>query len=288
MMAAVWLAAALSAPQSATQQTLPSFRSGIDAVEVDVSVMRGTTVVSGLTAENFSVTDNGVPQRVTSVTLDALPLSVLLLLDTSRSVAGDKLTHLVDAGRQLATSLRRDDRAALITFSHQVQLRVPLTGDKQAVVSALQGMGGHGATALNDALHLALELRPIDNTRTVVLLFTDGRDTASWLAGDSVLDAARRAGVVIHAVEMHTGNQKPVFLDRLTEEAGGRVWSAVDSGELRMLFTRALDEMRGRYLLTFTPQGVNREGWHDLKVTLKNARGDVTARPAYFVAPSAK
>ena len=45
-----------------------------------------------------------------------------------------------------------------------------------------------------------------------------------------------------------------------------------------------LDELRARYLITYYPSGVARDGWHDLKVTLKRARGDVTARPGYFVA----
>jgi hypothetical protein len=64
------------------------------------------------------------------------------------------------------------------------------------------------------------------------------------------------------------------------------VWSATSSADLRRLFTQALEEMRARYLLTYTPKGgAPQEGWHEVKVTLKNARGDVTARPGYFVAP---
>jgi VWFA-related protein len=289
MIAALCFVAALGA-QTPAQQPSPAvtFRSGVDAVEVDVSVMRGSTVVTGLTAGNFTLTDNGVPQEVASVTLDKLPLTVMLLLDTSASVAGEKLTRLVDATRGLAMTLRPDDRAALITFSQQVRVRAPIMRDKSALVASLSGLIGHGATALNDALEFALQLRPIDNTRTVLLLFTDGVDTASWLTSDKAIDAARRAGVVIQAVELHTNAAKSPFLDRLAESSGGRVWSASSPADLQKLFTQALDEMRARYLLTFTPRGVTPDGWHDLKVTLKNARGDVTARPAYFVSPPPK
>lgn len=289
IVAVLCLAAALAPQEPPPQRPSPAvtFRSGVDAVQVDVSVMRGSAVVTGLTADNFSLTDNGVTQEVASVTLDKLPLTVLLLLDTSASVAGEKLAHLIDASRQLATSLRADDRASLVTFSHQLQLRVPPTGDKTAVASALSAIAGRGATALNDAVHFALQLRPLDNTRTVLLLFTDGLDTASWLKSDNILDEGRRAGIVIHAVELYGGlTGKSAFLGRLVETSGGRVWSARNAGDLQTLFTQALDEMRARYLLTFTPRGVSRDGWHDLKVTLKNARGEVTARPAYFVAPS--
>ena len=66
--------------------------------------------------------------------------------------------------------------------------------------------------------------------------------------------------------------------------AGGRTWSATSDSQLRDLFWRALEEMRARYLLTYYPRGVQRPGWHAVKVTLKNGRADITARPGYFVA----
>ena len=151
-------------------------------------------------------------------------------------------------------------------------------------------------------MYTALQLRPNDDSRPVVLVFTDGGDNASWLSVSDILAAARRAGVVIHAVSL-TDEQRAyliqpgqpssrrvspafAFLERLVKAAGGRQWPAAASGDLRPLLVRALDEMRARYLLTFYPQGVTPGGWHDLKVTLKRARGDVTARPGYFVAPS--
>jgi hypothetical protein len=74
------------------------------------------------------------------------------------------------------------------------------------------------------------------------------------------------------------------FLDRLVQTAGGRTWSATSDRQLRDLFTRALEEMRARYLLTYSPAGGSRPGWHELKVKLKNGSGDVTARRGYFVA----
>ena len=186
----------------------------------------------------------------------------------------------------LVQSLHDGDRAALITFSHDVHVRMPLTADVTKIQTALRGLDTHGSTSLHDAVHLALQLRPLDKSRPVLLLFTDGRDTSSWLSGDEVVEEARGIGMVVHAIEMHESLRASPLLGRLTRAAGGRTWSASSSRELQNLFTRALDEMRARYLLTFTPQGVAREGWHDLRVTLKNARGDVTARPAYFVPPT--
>jgi VWFA-related protein len=285
------------------QAPQPRFRSGVSVVEVDVSVTRGNVPVTGLIAENFTVSDNGVAQQITSVTLDRLPLNVLLVLDTSTSLAGEKLAHLTDAARQLVRSLRPGDRVALVTFSQAVAVPVPVTGDLTRIDRALSDITPEGATAINDALHVALQLRPLDRGRSLVLVFSDGQDNSSWIESAALADEVRRTGVVLHAVElrdvasvpppqtdprriaMGVATGRPSILGPLAAASGGRVWSARSSKDLRDLFTRALEEMRARYLLTFTPSGVTPEGWHELKVALRNARGDVTARPAYFVAP---
>src|SRR5713101_6443026 len=111
----------------ATQTPPATFLSRVDLVRVDVSVMRGGQPITGLTAANFQLSDNGVPQEIASVTLERVPLSVLLVLDVSSSVAGDRLTHLIDAGQILARSLHSDDRVWLITFSEGVRMAAPLT-----------------------------------------------------------------------------------------------------------------------------------------------------------------
>jgi Uncharacterized protein encoded in toxicity protection region of plasmid R478, contains von Willebrand factor (vWF) domain len=272
------------------------FRSGVDLVEVDVSVMRGGTPVTGLTAANFLLTDNGAGQEISTVTLDRLPLTIILTLDISDSVSGQKLRYLTDAVLGLAHGLRPEDRVALVTFSNWIDVAVPLTHDASAVSRAVSSLQPGGGTSLNDALHVALQLRPRDRSRIVVLAFTDGSDNLSWITDRAIVDEARRAGIVVHAIEIRREPAADIpglqriqpansLLEPLIAATGGRIWSATSSSDLRRLFTRALEEMRARYLLTFTPKDRTAEGWHDLKVTLKNARGDVTARPGYFVVP---
>jgi VWFA-related protein len=255
LIAALVAVQAASAPQT-------TFRSGVELVELDVSVTKGGAPVAGLTAKDFSLTDNGVAQDVESVTLEQLPLSITLVLDTSQSVAGERLQHLIQAGNGLTTALRAGDRAALITFSHAVDLRVPMTGDLASIRDALSRITGTGATSLRDAVHLALQLQPHDRTRPLMLVFTDGHDTASWLSEDAALDSARRTGVVVDVVRVESDS----FLDKLTQMSGGRSWSATSDRQLQDLFTKALDEMRARYLLTYTPRNASKPGWHELKV----------------------
>ena len=278
-----WLPLAVSIAGAIAAQPPTPFRSGIEIVELDVSVTRGGLPEQGLAARDFVLTDNGVAQTVDSVTLDRVPLSVTLLLDTSTSVLGERLAHLKQAGNGIVDALTADDRASLITFSHNVDVAVGMTFDKEALRRALASIKPGGSTALRDALQLALSLRTHDRSRPLVLVFTDGDDTTSWISEASILDTVRRCGIVIHAVR----SQSNRFLDRLTDMAGGRTWSATSDRQLRELFTSALDEMRARYLLTYAPRGVAQAGWHELKVRLKNSRADIIARPGYFVAAAA-
>ncbi len=273
----------------------PTFRAGVDVVRIDVSVMNGIVPVAGLNKENFAITDNGVPQTVESISMDTVPLDLTLVLDTSGSLAGERLTNLITAAIGLVKTLQVDDAASLLTFSDPVRLAVPSTRDRQPVLDALSKLQAEGSTSLNDAIFFGLQMRPGEpgDARQVMLVFSDGRDTASWLTGADALEATRRAGVLVHVIELvqdqyigvSSGNQpRPSeFLRELASAGGGRRWFAKSARDLRQLFGTALHELRARYLITYYPSNVSREGWHDVTVTLKGARGDVTARPGYFV-----
>lgn len=274
---AIWLALVASSALIRAEQ--PSFRSQVELVEVDVAVTRGGATVSGLVASNFVVTDNGVTQDVTAALLGAEPLRVTMVLDVSKSVSGARLASLVKAGSGMLKALGSADQASLITFSHQVALRVSMSSRFGEIAGVLAGLSGSGATALRDAVYLGLANASDDRSRALLLVFSDGFDTTSFVTMEAVIESARRSNAVVHAVHF----QPDKFLGSLTEATGGRMWSARSDRQLEELFGRALDEMRARYLLTYTPSGPQKPGWHEIKVSLKGARGDVIAKQGYFV-----
>lgn len=262
----------------------PTFQTGVEVVAVDVSVTRGDAPITGLTADDFAVTDNGVRQHVDTVTVGAVPLSVTLVLDTSGSVAGERLDSLIAASERLLNELRANDAVSLITFSSGAIRPVALTKNVEFVRSALHRINGYGHTTMRDAVFLGLDAMPHDATRPLLLVFTDGLDTTSWISEDELLESVHRADVVIHAV---TFGRQP-FLDHVTHDAGGRTWSASSNRDLQNLFTRAIRDMRDRYVLTYTPAGVSQQGWHSLSVKLSRAHADVVARPGYEVRSSGR
>jgi hypothetical protein len=143
------------------RQQLPSvFKSGVDVVQLDVSVVnRNGAPVRGLTAADFIVTDNDARQEVRSVVVDQLALNVQLVLDVSSSVSGRRLARLVAATNGLLDALRPGDGAGLVMFSHLLRAPVEITEDLAVVRSALGGIVGDGRTALRDAIQLAIAKR---------------------------------------------------------------------------------------------------------------------------------
>jgi VWFA-related protein len=262
--------------------TQPAFRAGVELVQLDVAVTRAGKPIAGLRAADFEIIDNGVAQEVQSAAMSDVPLDLTIVLDVSRSVSGERLRSLVAATSQLLDLLQQDDRVALVVFSHRVARLVPIGRDFVAARRELQNLDGEGASSVRDAIYLSLQSSPRTGARPLVLVFTDGLDTASWLTEHEVLDAAGRAGTVVHILMTGSGD----FYEKVAEASGGRTWRVTADGQLPGRFADALAEMRARYLLSYSPHGPATTGWHNVRVRVKNRGGDVNARRGYFVSGS--
>ncbi len=273
-------ALALFDASGAAQQS-PAFSSKIEAVRVDALVTDNGQPVLGLRPADFEVVDNGVPQTVELVSFDEIPLNVILALDMSDSVAGDRLAQLRTAGGRVLDALHKDDQAALVWFSHEVQLGARLTKDAAAVRGALGESQATGMTALVDGTYAGIMVGESDAGRGLLIVFSDGVDTSSWLRADAVLDTAKRADVVVYGVSV-VSRLKPEFLREITSLTGGRMFEIEKTTNLAATFLGILDEFRHRYLLSYTPKGVAKDGWHKLEVKVKNRRASIKARPGYL------
>jgi VWFA-related protein len=268
-----------SAVLTATAQQ-PTFSSRVDAVRVDVLVKDRGQVVRGLGPMDFELRDEGVLQEIDLVRLEQIPVNVILGLDVSQSVNGERLEHLRSASNALLDGLKGDDRAALLTFSHAVRLHQELTREIPRVRQALQAVVPQGQTSLVDGTSAAIALSGSDVGRSLLILFSDGVDTSSFLSSDTVLQSARRADVVAYGVAVRS-RVSPRFLKELGELTGGAVIEIESTKDLSQTFLQILDEFRQRYLLSYSPRGVPGTGWHRLDVRVKGRRGAVSARAGY-------
>jgi VWFA-related protein len=262
-----------------TQQ--PLFSSKVEAVRVDVMVRDGGQPLRGLAAADFDVFDNGVAQQVDLVSFEQIPLNLVLALDMSDSVAGERLEHLRDAGHAALTALQEHDRASLVTFSHRVTLAAPLSLDLDEVRRALDEAAGSGETSLVDGTFAAMTISEGDAGRALLIVFSDGLDTASWLTADAVLNDAKQSDVVVYGVSVRS-KLRPEFLRELTAATGGRLFEIEKTGDLAPTFRTIVDEFRHRYVVSYTPRGVSKTGWHKLEVRVKRKGASVKARPGYL------
>jgi VWFA-related protein len=295
MRASVLLGLAIATP-TAVAQDRPTFSASVEVVYVDVFVIHDGQPVPGLQASDFEVRDNGVRQAVTLASLEQIPLVAILVFDASASVSGAKRDHLRAAGGALLSGLRDHDEAGLVAFSHELSVVVPQGSGRAAVRRAIDQLQTGGLTSLWDALYVGLKL-PVARGRPMVVVFTDGRDNLSWLTAPQVRKVAHESDAIVHAVAIvpapvpgarSMGGEAPHIrtLREVAEVTGGRLWAAGSSAQLERTFLRILAEMQARYLVSFVPTGVAREGWHRLAVKVRNHKGTVRSRAGYLVPAS--
>jgi VWFA-related protein len=238
LLAAFALARPLAGRPSARQGRV--FRTGVDAVRVDVLVTESGRPVSGLTAADFEVADNGVPQRIELATT-AASVKVVLVLDTSSSVAGESLEHLKAACHALFQALRPPDTAALLTFSERLVLHARDEGNVAALEAAVDRVQADGRTALRDALYAGLSLAAPDTSRTLMILFSDGLDNASWLPAPALLDSLKRSTVVVYPVDASSSVLgSSLVLQQVAATSGGQYLQASAGDRLAAVFVGIL------------------------------------------------
>ena len=270
---------------------VPVYRSLAEVVLVPVAVTSGGRVVEGLTASDFEVLDNGIPQSVESSALEALPIDVTVLADVSGSVDGPVRERFIAQIQAIAASLPAQDRVRLLTFGASVR---DVTGwQAGGGVLPLNRVEGGGGTSLYDALAGALLAATVSDRPHVIVAFSDGLDNSSLfdasgleaLAGltpaTMYLSLARTAERPLRGVAPWSGQPDVRLLRRILERTGGELIERQSASALKEPFSHALSRFRTMYLLRYTPSGVARGGWHTLTVRIPGRRYEVRARPGY-------
>jgi VWFA-related protein len=268
------------AASTATGFTQPTFSSRVEGVRVDVLVTDSSRKpVRGLAPADFVIRDNGVPQQVDVVSFGEIALNVGLAFDMSESVAGTRLQQLQAASKALTSELQPTDQSSLITFDQEVALRCPMSLDRSCVERALSETEPRGLTALIDGTLAGIITGESDVGRSLLMVFSDGLDTASFMKAERVLEMGRRSDVVVYAIA--SKESRPEFLEELASLTGGQLHEVRRDEELSKTFRAILDEFRHRYLITYTPRNVAKDGWHKLEVRVNRSGARVKARPGY-------
>ena len=276
-----------------------TFKSTVDLVSIQASVRdaRGRSL-SGLTATDFEVRDNGQLRPVLSMRADQhSPVSLAFLVDTSGSMGvGQKMEMARRAFDGVLSELHEaDDEAGLFTFDSSLRERQAFTGDVDRLRNALADFRPFGTTSLYDATaSTARRLADRSGARKAIVLLTDGIDTSSNMTAADVSGLASSIDVPVYVVAtVPSIDQRHIIeatargdrsgaadLRDLAEWTGGRLVFASSFGEATTAAANLVAELRQQYVLAIEAAGARE--WRRLDVRVTRRSATVKARSGYF------
>jgi Ca-activated chloride channel family protein len=256
-------------------------------------------IIPDLVREDFEVYDNGKLQALTNFDNQVTPINVVVMLDTSGSMTL-ALDLVKQAAEEFILRLLPDDKAKVGAFNDKIEVKpqsgLPFTNNRDQLIRYLGDLDFGYPTRLYDAVDYGInELKAVDG-RKVVLVFTDGEDTASRLDSGDVTERSRVEEVMVYSVglenEFMNGGQRVRTspdrgLRRLSDETGGGFFMLKKKDELGSTFTRIAQELHSQYVMGFTPETLDNK-IHKLEVRVKRPGMTARARRSYVAsAPGA-
>ena len=268
------------------------FRIESRAVLVDVSVSDGGPV-PGLRRADFELHEKG--ERVPFRLLDpaSLPLTVLFAMDVSASTVGERRRHLGEGAALFAGGLTDRDSCAVVAFAMEPFWIREFAPCDSEIGNDVQTTPPGGATAVRDSLILSLAALHGEEGRGVLLLFTDAFDNGSWTSDDLAMNAVRGSEALVYSIVSRPprairflGPTDEGFrlIRDASEASGGRLLEVNDDGDLAGAYQEVLEELRTRYVLSFTPNP-RFEGFVPIEVRVRRRGVEVRARPGYVARP---
>jgi Ca-activated chloride channel homolog len=285
MRALLSLALVIAATAAAVGQQPPTFRSGTRVVPVPVTVTDASgRLVPDLEKEDFTIFDNNRPQEIVLFENTIQPFTAVVMLDFSGSMTAH-LELLKQGTEQFLLRLLPDDKAQVGAFSDKIMLNGRFTSDRDELIDSLDDLQYGNPTRLYDAIDVGIsELEGVEG-RKVVVVFTDGDDTASSTNFNSVRDRAQKHDVMIYGIGLRAqfmgqSTSPDRNLRRLADQTGGGYFELRRTADLGPTFTRVVQELRALYVLGFSPENLDgRE--HRIRVATRDSRMKVRARERY-------
>ena len=259
------------------------FSSDVSLVEVYASVTdsRGK-VVTGLTAADFAVQEDGHPQAITVFAASETPLALAVALDRSFSVGARRLAGAVAAVRTFVRQLRSRDQLMLILIGGDTEVAAPLSFDRAEANAVLDRVDVWGTTPLYDATRSAVDAVQAASGRRALVLLSDGDDRYSRLSAAEIVDRVRRQDVIVYPVTL--GKARPSVFAELAGATGGRSFEARDDRSLQAALAAITEELRSQYLLGYVPRlEPGSGGWRSIHVSVDRPGVRVRARDGYAV-----
>jgi Ca-activated chloride channel family protein len=273
-----------------------SIRIDTNMVQLDVMVINKNNIpVFNLTKNDFTVYDEKSPQVIESVTLEEVPVSIGLVIDTSESMRY-KLKTIADGAFNLIKQMRQEDEAFVAQFKTRPDLVQEFTSDKGTLESALRSLQPSGGTSLLDAVIATAKFAQdyAKQRRKALIVITDGLERNSSNREKEVIESIRENEVQLYLIGFLEDDDEPStffyktpirkgkeLLTRLAGESGGRAFFPQDVIEMPAIALQIATELRTQYIVSYYPNNEKQSGiFHKVQVVVnqKNKRDKLIAR----------
>lgn len=267
------------------------FRTGVEVISITATVVdEEGRLVTGLTADDFEVYDDGAPQPVTQFTAERVPVSLAVLLDVSDSMYGQRIDDARAAvTRLLFELLDPTDEYMVLGFNHRPHPLTEWTRDHLVVQAALDDLVPFGGTAIYDAVMTALPfIARRAEQRAALLLISDGADSASDTEFGQLRSAMLRSDVFAYAIAIDSpgarpinGQVNPTTLREITDASGGRTEVVQDNEGLLAATAGIAEELNHQYMLGYNAPDAPDGAFHSIRVRVVPDGYRVRARSGY-------
>jgi Ca-activated chloride channel family protein len=272
---------AIAAPSALRSQvSAPPIQVDVRLVNVFVNVTDANGApVPGLTLNDFSLTEDGHPQKISYFERETgMPLSIVLAIDTSGSTHKDLTIEKMAAHNFVHALMRPVDQLDLMDFNSDVREVVPFTNSVRRIDSGLENLSHGPATALYDAIYLASQALATRRGRKVLVVISDGGNTVKGVDYAQALEQARRGEAMVYSIidlpvvadaGRETGGEHALMT--LSQETGGKYYYAED-GNLEQAFRKVSEDLRTQYLIGYYPaHRMTDSSFRTISVTLTHA-----------------
>lgn len=264
------------------------FSEGVDimsvALEASISNANGQ-LIRNLAVHDVELLEDGTAQAIDSFTGQREPALFALLVDSSQSMAS-RAAALRAGSRRLLDALGPEDEVLVTPFSRALLNITGPTSDRATILDAIAAIRPRGGTAILNALQDAARTLTTQSRRRAIVLLTDGYDEHSTARFDETVDVLRKTGITVYVIGIGgvagISLKGEMFLSRLAEQTGGRAWFPLDNQLLARAYETLADDVRHRYLITYTPTNQRRDGsYRSILVKPRPPGLRVRARPGY-------
>ncbi len=272
----------------------------VELKQLYVTVSDGGKRILDLPRKSFEIIDEGKEQDLVTFEKGDVPLTAVVLLDSSESMKGTRLEKALEGARLFFGGLKGLDQGMIVLFADRMLRSSEFSSNVAELERSLSGVEAEGGSAVNDHLYLALKRLEAQPGRPVIVLLSDGVDVHSALSMEEVVWKASRSQALIYWIQLagegktsgdsistawRNGDQSKAEFEKLSQAvntSGGEIIPITKPDEFVNAFGTILEDLRSQYVLGYYPSDAQGDGsWRKVRVSVDKFGYRVRHRGGY-------